>query len=83
MKRRFKSQRQTLVEYILIIVIVAISCIVVLGAFSGRLKNAINTVTQVFGGDSTDYSDDDGAKAKAKLKGAGQGSVDDLTDENN
>jgi len=80
MKRRFKSQRQTLVEYILIIVIVSISAIVVLGAFSGRVKNVINSVTQVFGGTANDYSDDDGAKAKEKLKSAGNDSTDGLTE---
>jgi len=83
MKRRFKNQKgQTIVEYIIVIVIVVVAGIVVLGAFSGRVKNMLGTATQVFGGEAKDYKDDDGKKALDKVKAGGNGDVDGLTAEN-
>lgn len=46
MKNRLKRQRgQALVEYIIIIVIVAVVSLVVLGAFSDRIRNMIAGAT--------------------------------------
>ncbi|MDD2404655.1 MAG: hypothetical protein GX280_09030 [Lentisphaerae bacterium] len=46
MKNRFKKQRgQALVEYIIIIVIVAVVSLVVLGAFSDRIRTMIAGAT--------------------------------------
>lgn len=57
MKKKFhkvrrvrKEQGQAIVEYIIIVVIVAIAAFIVLGAFSDRLKNMIAGATTTLGG---------------------------------
>ena len=44
------SKGQAIVEYIIIIVIVAVAAFVVLGAFSDRIRNMIAGATNAFGG---------------------------------
>jgi pilus assembly protein Flp/PilA len=51
MKRKNrKEQGQAIVEYIIIVVIVAIAAFVVIGAFSDRLKDMIAGATTTLGG---------------------------------
>jgi Flp pilus assembly pilin Flp len=49
-KRKVNQKGQAVVEYIIIIVIVAIAAFVVLGAFSDRLRTMIAGVTTTLGG---------------------------------
>lgn len=53
--RKTNQKGQAVVEYIIIIVIVAIAAFVVLGAFSDRLRTMIAGVTTTLGG-SADVS---------------------------
>ncbi len=51
MKRKFRKEKgQAIVEYIIIVVIVAVAAFVVLGAFSDRLKGMIAGATTTLGG---------------------------------
>ncbi|MCF6177015.1 MAG: hypothetical protein L3J71_14750 [Victivallaceae bacterium] len=51
MKRKVRKEKgQAIVEYIIIVVIVAIAAFVVLGAFSDRLKDMIAGATTTLGG---------------------------------
>jgi Flp pilus assembly pilin Flp len=53
MSKKFKKQKgQAVVEYIIIIVIVALAAFFVLGAFSDRLRNMIAGVTSTLGGEA-------------------------------
>tara|TARA_B100000609_G_C16984326_1_gene315473 strand:+ start:283 stop:519 length:237 start_codon:yes stop_codon:yes gene_type:complete len=52
MKKRFKRQKgQAVVEYVIIVVVVALAALVVLGAFSDRIRDMMNGVTRTLGGD--------------------------------
>lgn len=51
MRRKRKEKGQAIVEYIIIVVIVAIAAFVVLGAFSDRLKALIAGATTTLGGE--------------------------------
>ncbi|MCP3966840.1 MAG: hypothetical protein GY750_17660 [Lentisphaerae bacterium] len=51
-KRKKRENGQAIVEYIIIIVIVAIAALIVLGAFSDRLRAMIAGVTNSLGGDA-------------------------------
>ncbi len=53
MKGKFKKQKgQAVVEYIIIIVIVALAAFIVLGAFSDRLRTMIAGATSTLGGEA-------------------------------
>ena len=55
MKNRLKRERgQALVEYIIIIVIVAVVSLVVLGAFSDRIRDMISGATTSLGGEGVE-----------------------------
>ena len=68
--KRTNAKGQAVVEYIIIIVIVAIAALVVLGAFSDRLRAMIGGVTTNLGGADTG---DDGKTSLTKLKEIGGG----------
>lgn len=52
MKKRFKNQKgQAVVEYVIIVVVVALAALVVLGAFSTRIRTMMTGVTNSLGGD--------------------------------
>ncbi len=53
-KLRKKTRRQTIVEYILIITLVAIAAIVVLGIFSDRIREIIAGAASTFGADDAE-----------------------------
>jgi Flp pilus assembly pilin Flp len=59
MKKIMKKKRsgQTIVEYILIVVLVAIASIVVLGLFSDTLRAKMRGVISYIGGDASEDSD--------------------------
>lgn len=68
MKNRLKRQRgQALVEYIIIIVIVAVVSLVVLGAFSDRIRNMIAGATNSLSDDENRVTVD--TKSLDQLKG--------------
>ena len=51
MKRKLRKEKgQAIVEYIIIVVIVAVAAFIVLGAFSDRLKGMIAGATTTLGG---------------------------------
>ncbi len=52
MKKKAKSKGQTIVEYILIITLVAIASLVVLGIFSDRIRTIIAGAASTFGADN-------------------------------
>jgi len=49
-----KKSGQAMVEYIIIVVLVAIACIVVVGAFGDRLREMFGAATEELGGDGGD-----------------------------
>lgn len=52
MRKRFKKQKgQAVVEYVIIVVVVALAALVVLGAFSDRIRTMMTGVTNTLGGD--------------------------------
>ncbi|MCI7643753.1 MAG: hypothetical protein MST10_05270 [Lentisphaeria bacterium] len=54
MKRRIKNQKgQAIVEYIIIIVIVAVAAFALLGIFSDRIRTLLAGATNTLGGDAT------------------------------
>lgn len=54
-KRKFRKQKgQAIVEYIIIIVIVAVAALTVMGIFSDRIREIIAGATSSFGGDASD-----------------------------
>lgn len=55
---RIKNQKgQAVVEYVIIIVVVALGALLVLGAFSDRLRNMIAGVTNTLGGNAEETSE--------------------------
>jgi Flp pilus assembly pilin Flp len=55
MKRRLKKQRgQAIVEYIIIIVIVAVAALTVMGIFSDRIRTIIAGVASTFGAEGAE-----------------------------
>ena len=62
---RFKNQKgQAVVEYVIIIVVVALAALLVLTAFSDRLRDMIAGVTNTLGGEA--QVDDGGSKELLK-----------------
>jgi Flp pilus assembly pilin Flp len=52
MKKRFKRQKgQAIVEYVIIVVVVALAALVILGAFSDRIRTMIAGATTSLGGE--------------------------------
>lgn len=63
---RFKNQKgQAVVEYVIIIVVVALGALLVLTAFSDRLRAMIAGVTKTLGADETGH---DGKETKELLE---------------
>jgi Flp pilus assembly pilin Flp len=74
MKRKVRKEKgQAIVEYIIIVVIVAIAAFVVLGAFSDRLRNLIGGATNVLGGNAEQVDDGQSASDLQSLEGDGSG----------
>ena len=58
MKRGMRRQRgQAMVEYIIIVVIVAIAALVVMGSFSNRIRTMIAGATVSLGGEAPEVND--------------------------
>ncbi len=65
MKKRFKRQKgQAIVEYVIIVVVVALAALVVLGAFSDRIRTMIAGVTSSL--DNEEHSIGDSSLQQAK-----------------
>ena len=58
MKRR-SSGGQAILEYIIIIALVAVAALTVLGLFGGRIRELISGATGAIGGDTSQVSDGD------------------------
>ena len=56
MKKR-KQKGQAIMEYVIIIVIVALAALVVIGAFSDRIRTMFAGVTTSLGGETPDVSE--------------------------
>jgi Flp pilus assembly pilin Flp len=71
MKRGMKRQRgQAMVEYIIIVVIVAIAALVVMGSFSNRIRTMIAGATVSLGGEAPEVND-----SLDELRGLGDGGI--------
>ncbi len=56
--RKLRRQRgQTLVEYVILVAIIALAALFVLASFSDRLRNMITGVTVTLGGDADSSAD--------------------------
>ena len=60
MKRR-SSSGQAILEYIIIIALVAVAALTVLGLFGDRIRGLIASVTKSIGGDTSDANIETGA----------------------
>ena len=69
--KKNNAKGQAVVEYIIIIVIVAIAALVILGAFSDRLRAMIAGVTTSLGGTEQTVSDGSSLQKLKDLKEAG------------
>lgn len=59
-KRRLKRQKgQAIVEYVILVVVIAITALFVLATFSDRLRELITGSTVALGGEAADSSDTD------------------------
>ena len=68
---RFKNQKgQAVVEYVIIIVVVALAALLVLTAFSDRLRAMIAGVTNTLGGEA-EAADGDSKKILQELQADG------------
>ena len=68
---RFKNQKgQAVVEYVIIIVVVALAALLVLTAFSDRLRGMIAGVTNTLGGEA-EANDGDSKEILKNLKADG------------
>jgi Flp pilus assembly pilin Flp len=58
-------------EYVIIIVIVALAALVVIGAFSDRIRNLFAGVTNTLGGNAETVSDGQSVQDMKDLQGSG------------
>ena len=70
MKKR-KQKGQAIMEYVIIIVIVALAALVVIGAFSDRIRGMFAGVTNTLGGDA-----DVSQKSTEVMKEMDEGGID-------
>ena len=75
MKRR-SSGGQAILEYIIIIALVAVAALTVLGIFGDRIRGLIASVTKSIGGDTSSTDFDEGASKDNLQKAANN---DDIT----
>lgn len=75
MKRR-SSRGQAILEYIIIIALVAVAALTVLGLFGDRIRGLIASITRSIGGDTSDVTIETGA-SKDNLQNAADN--DDIT----
>ena len=75
MKRR-SSSGQAILEYIIIIALVAVAALTVLGLFGDRIRGLIASITRSIGGDTSDANIETGASLD-NLQNAGDN--DDIT----
>ncbi|MDD3117898.1 MAG: hypothetical protein PHQ27_01845 [Victivallales bacterium] len=73
---RTKGQRgQTLVEYVIIIVVMSLMSLAILSAFSGKVHNIISGAISSISNDSPGTVDDDAAKDALKNAGSEAGEI--------
>jgi Flp pilus assembly pilin Flp len=73
MKRRFKHQKgQAIVEYVILVVVVALTAFFVLVAFSTRLRDLITGTTVALGGEPAETADKDVGELVKELGADGE-----------
>ncbi len=73
MKNKFRRQRgQALVEYVILVVVVALAALLVLTAFSDRLRDMITGVTVTLGGTADSSADKSSIDIVKELDKTGQ-----------
>ncbi len=70
--RKRKQKGQAIMEYVIIIVIVALAALVVIGAFSDRIRAMFAGVTTTLGGEAPDVS----TKSTEVMKTMDEGGID-------
>ena len=70
MKRRF-SGGQAILEYIIIIALVAVAALTVLGLFGDRIRELISGVTGAVGGKTTDVQEGDSENVLKNMDSSG------------
>ena len=68
--KRRSSAGQAILEYIIIIALVAVAALTVLGLFGDRIRQLIASVVSSFGGDTSSVNVEDGS-SKDNLQNAG------------
>ncbi|MFA6717233.1 MAG: hypothetical protein WC082_16040 [Victivallales bacterium] len=69
--KRRRQKGQAIMEYVIIIVIVALAALVVIGAFSDRIRNLFAGVTNTLGGNAETVSDGQSVQDMKDLQGSG------------
>ncbi len=70
-KNTRRKSKQALVEYIILIVVVALAALFVLANFSDRLRNMVTGVTVTLGGEKDDSADKSSAEILRELDSDG------------
>jgi len=70
--KRRSSGGQAILEYIIIIALIAVAALTVLGLFGDRIRGLIASVVNSFGGDTSSVNLEEGA-SKENLQQAGNG----------
>jgi len=70
MKKR-RQKGQAIMEYVIIIVIVALAALVVIGAFSDRIRNMFAGVTNTLGGNAEEVSDGQSVQEMKEMDAGG------------
>lgn len=73
MRKRKNQKGQAIVEYIIIIVVVAIAGFAVLGLFSDRIRNLISGATNALGGEAEQVEAGQSQSDVRALQGDGSG----------
>ena len=58
-KRKRRQKGQAFIEYVILIVVIALAALFVLASFSDRLRDMVTGVTVTLGGKAADNSDKD------------------------
>lgn len=69
--KKCRQKGQAIMEYVIIIVIVALAALVVIGAFSDRIRNLFAGVTNTMGGNAETVSDGQSVQDMKDLQGSG------------
>ncbi len=71
-KRQKRQSGQAIVEYVILVVVIALAAFFVLASFSDRLRDMVTGTTQALGGEAADNADTDVAELTRKLQSSGE-----------